>query len=113
MAKSRQDVRARVSRTAGRRRKRPIKKPTNRVETAFDDVRRLVRAAGDRLFSSFGRRAEGMKEVSGKKTAADRKRRGQQRQAAAKKAGAGRIRSGQQRQAAAKKAARKRRAKTS
>lgn len=44
--------------------------------------------------------------ASAKRTAADRKRSGQQRQAAAKKESAARIRSGQKRQAATKKEAR-------
>jgi hypothetical protein len=86
MAKSRQSLLARVTQTAGG----PRKKPTNRVERAFDDVKKLVSDA-----------------------AGTRKRTGRQRQAAAKQTGTARIRSGQQRQAAAKRAARGRRAKTS
>ncbi|HTT26934.1 MAG TPA: hypothetical protein VMG37_00880 [Solirubrobacteraceae bacterium] len=82
MAKSRQDLRARVSQAAGRRRK----KPTNRVESAFNDVAKLVRGVGTRLFDGSGKDADGTKQKSAKKTAADRKRTGQKRQAAAKKA---------------------------
>jgi hypothetical protein len=108
MAKSRQALRARVSQAAGRRRK----KPTSRVESAFNEVAKLVRGVGDRLFDESGKGADGTKRRSAKKTAADRKRRGQKRQAEAKKGGAARIRSGQRRQAAAKKAARKRGATT-
>ena len=109
MPKSRQGLRARVSQTTGRRRK----KPTNRVERAFEGVKQLVSDTGDRLFGRSGQAKGAKKRVSAKKTAATRKRSGQQRQAAAKKAGATRIRSGRQRQAAAKKAARTRGAKTS
>ena len=109
MAKSRLDLRARVSEATGRRRK----KPSNRVESAFNDVANLVRGAGDRLFGASGEGAGATKRGSSKKSATDRKRKGQQRQAAAKKRGAARIRSGQQRQAAAKKATRTRRAKSS
>jgi hypothetical protein len=109
MAKSRQGLRARVTQAAGRRRK----KPTGRVESAFNDVKKLVRDAGDGLFGSSGRGAGPNKRVSAKKTATDRKRSGHQRQAATKKIGTARIRSGQQRQAAAKKAVRTRRAKGS
>lgn len=109
MAKSRQDLRARVSQAASRRKK----KPTNRVESAFNDVAKLVRGVSDRLFDASGKGADATKQKSAKKTAADRKRRGQKRQAEAKKGGAARIRSGQRRQAAAKKSARKRGAKTS
>ncbi|HEY2655316.1 MAG TPA: hypothetical protein VGI55_05975 [Solirubrobacteraceae bacterium] len=109
MAKSRQDLRARVTRVPGRRRK----KPTSRVERASDKVKQLVRETGDRVFGAAGERADEANKSSAKKTAAERKRRGKQRQAEAKKAGAGRIRRGKQRQAGLKKAARKRRIKTS
>lgn len=109
MTKSRQHLRARVSHAAGRRRK----KPTNRVEGAFDDVKKVVRGIGDRLFDLSGRGTGATKKVSAKKTAADRKRRNQQRQAAAKKVGGSRIRGGKQRQGAVKKATRTRQAKTS
>ena len=108
MTKSRQDLCARVSQAAGRRKK----KPTSRVESAFNDVAKLVRGAGDRLFGDSDQGADATKRKSAKKTATDRKRGGQKRQAAAKKGGAARIRSGQRRQAAAKNAARKRGAKT-
>lgn len=109
MAKSRQDLRARVTRVPGRRRK----KPTSRVERAFDEVKQLVRETGDRVFGAAGGRVDETTKRSPKKTAGDRKRRGKQRQAEAKKAGASRIRSGKQRQAELKKTARKRRTKTS
>lgn len=98
MARSKQGLRARVSRATGRGRKQP----TSPVERAFEDVKQLVSGTADRFFSESGQ----------KKAGAGRTRTGRQRQAEAKKAGASRIRSGQQRQAAAKKAARKRGAKT-
>jgi hypothetical protein len=82
MARSRQGLRARVSQTTGRRRK----KPSSRVERAFDDLKQLVSETGDRLFSRTGQRKAAAKQRSAKKTAAIRKRGGQQRQAAAKKA---------------------------
>ncbi len=104
MAKSRQDLRARVTRVPGRRRK----KPTSRVERAFDEVKQLVRETGDRVFGAAGERADEANKRSAKKTAAERKRRGKQRHAESKKAGASRIRSGKQRQAKLKKASRKR-----
>lgn len=109
MAKSRQGLRVRVSQATGRR----GKKPTSRVERAFDDVKRLVSDTGDWLFSQSGQGKAATKQASTKKAGGGRIRSGQQRQAAAKKAGAARIRSGQQRQAATKKAARARGAKTS
>jgi hypothetical protein len=89
MAKSRQSLVVRVSRVTGGRHK----KPTSRVERAFEDLKRLVSDTAA--------------------TAADRKRTGRQRQAETKQAGATRIRSGRQRQATVKKAARKRGARTS
>jgi len=109
MARSKQGVRARMARATDRRRK----KPTSRVERAFDDVKQLVSDAGDLLFGQSGERKADGKQVSTRKVGAARIGSGKQRQTAAKKAGASRIRSGQKRQAAAKKAARKRGAKTS
>ena len=82
MAKSRQDVRARVSQATGRRRK----KPTNRVERAFDGVKQLVSNTGDRLFRRSGQRKAATKQASAKNTPATRKRSGQQRRAAKKAA---------------------------
>jgi hypothetical protein len=93
MAKTRQSLRARVSQATGRRRK----KPANPVERAFDDVKHLVSDTGDRLFRSNKGKAA-TKQASAKKTAASRKRSGQQRQAAAKKGSVNRI--GQRRAAA-------------
>lgn len=109
MAKTKQSLRARVTQTTGRRRK----KPTNPVQRAFDDVKELVSGTGDRLLSRSGKSKAASKQTSPTKTAAARKRSGQQRQAATKKAGASRIRRGRQQQAATKKAARTRGAKTS
>lgn len=99
MARSKQTLRARVSRAAGRGRKQP----SSPVERAFEEVKQLVSGTSDRFFGESGQK---------KKSGAGRTRSGRQRQAEAKKAGASRIRSGQQRQAAAKKAARKRGLKT-
>lgn len=109
MAKSKQSVRARVTRVTGRRRK----KPTNPVERAFEDVKQLVSDTGERILSRSGKSEGTTKQSSPTKAAATRKRGGQQRQAATKKAGAARIRKGQQRQAATKKGARARGVKTS
>ena len=106
--KTKQGVRARVSQATGRRRK----KPTNPVQRAFGDVKQLVSDTGDRLLSRSGKGKAKTKQASAKKTAATRKRSGQQKQAAAKKTAATRVRGGQQKQAAAKKAARTRGAKT-
>jgi hypothetical protein len=89
MAKSRQSLRARVTQATGRRRK----KPANPVQRAFDDVKQLVSGTGDRLFSRSGKGKAATKQASAKKTAASRKRSGQQRQAAAKKGAANRIQS--------------------
>lgn len=100
MARTKQGLRARVSRAAGRGRKQP----TNPVERAFEDVKQLVSDTTDRFFSQSGQKKAGASRT--------RTRSGQQRQAEAKKAGASRIRSGQKRQAAAKKAARRRGVKT-
>jgi hypothetical protein len=104
MAKSKVGLRARVSKATGRRRK----KASNPVQRAFGDVRQLVSDTGDRLFSRSERGKAATKQASAKKTAASRKRSGQQRQASAKKAGASRVRGGRQRQASAKKGARTR-----
>ncbi|HJS95193.1 MAG TPA: hypothetical protein VJ741_13100 [Solirubrobacteraceae bacterium] len=87
MAKSSQTLRARVSQVGGRRRK----KPTSPVQRAFDDVKQLVSDTGDRLFSRSGQGKAKAKQASAKKTAASRKRAGQQRQAAAKKGAVNRI----------------------
>lgn len=105
--KTKRSLRARATQAKGRRRK----KPTNRVERAFDGVRQLVSETGDRLLSR--QRKAGTKRGSVKKSGSARIRGGQQRQSSAKKAGSDRIRSGQKRQAAVKNAARKRRIKTS
>jgi hypothetical protein len=109
MAKSRQSLSARISHATGRRRK----KPTSRVERAFDEVKQLVSGTGGRLLGRSSQGKATTKQVSAKKSGAARIRSGQQRQAAAKKSGAARVRSGQQRQATTKKAARSRGAKTS
>ena len=101
MAKTKQGLRARVSQATGRRRKQP----TNPVERAFEEVKRLVSDTGDRVFSRSGQGKAATKQASAKKAAAGRKRAGQQRQATAKKAGASRIRSGRQRQQATRKKA--------
>jgi len=87
MAKSKQSLRVRVSQATGRRRKQP----TNAVQRAFDDVKQLVSDTGDRLFSRSGKGKAASKQGSAKKTAASRKRSGQQRQAAAKKGAVNRI----------------------
>lgn len=107
MAKTKQGLRARVTQATGRRRKKPV----DPVERAFEEVKRLVSDTGDRVLSRTGRGKTATKQASAKKTAASRKRAGQQRQAAAKKAGASRIRSGRQRQEATKKSTRGRSAK--
>jgi hypothetical protein len=104
MAKSKVGLRARVSQATGR----SPKKPTNRVQRAFGGVKQLVSDTGDRFFSRSGKGKAATKQASAKKTAATRKRSGQQRQAAAKKTAATRKRSGQQRQATTKKAVRTR-----
>ena len=87
MAKSTQSLRGRVSQATGPRRK----KPANPVQRAFDDVKQLVSGTGDRLFSRSGKGKAATKQASAKKTAASRKRSGQQRQAAAKKGAVNRI----------------------
>ena len=95
MARSSKRLSVRMSETTGRRRKKRArrKKPANRVERAFDEMKQLVGDACDRLLSA--------------------QRSGRRRQVATKQAGAKRIRGGKQRQAAAKQAARRRGAKTS
>ena len=108
MAKTKLTLRGRVSQATGRRQK---KKPANPVQRAFGDVKQLVSDTGDRFLSRSGKATT--KQASGKKTAASRKRSGQQKQAAAKKSAASRMRGGQQKQAATKKAARARGTKTS
>jgi hypothetical protein len=107
MPHSRQSLRARVSQSTGRRRK----KSTNPVERAFDGVRQLVSDTGDRVLGWAGQAKGKSSPTSAKKAAATRKLGGRQRQTDAKKLGATRVRSGRQRQAAAKKAVRTRRAK--
>ena len=87
MARSTQSLRARVSQATGRRRK----KPANPAQRAFEDVKRLVSETGGRLFSRSGKGKAATKQASAKKTAASRKRSGQQRQAAAKKGAVNRI----------------------
>ena len=109
MAKTKQSLRMRVTQATGRGRK----KPTNPVQRAYDDLKQLVSDTGGRIRGGSGKSQASSKKSSQTKTAAARKRAGQQRQAAAKKAGASRIRKGQQRQAANKKAARARGVKTS
>jgi len=104
MAKSKVGLRARVAQATGRRRK----KPTNPVQRAYGDVKQLVSDTGDRLFTRSGKGKATAKQASAKKSAAGRKRSGQQRQAEAKKTASSRIRRGQQRQAATKKATRTR-----
>ena len=96
MAKSKQGLRARVSQATSRRRK----KPANPLQRAFDNVKQLVSATGDRVFSRSGQRTATTKQASAKKTAAGRVRGGRERQAAAKKGAASRI---QQRRATPKK----------
>src|SRR5581483_5362374 len=109
MTKSRERLRARVSRATGRGRK----KPANPVERAFDDVRQLVSGTADRLFSQSDQGKAATKKRSVKKAGAGRIRSGRQRQAEAKKASAARLRGAQKRQAASKKAARRRGVNTS
>ncbi len=87
MAKSSQTLRARVTKTTGRGRK----KPASPVHRAFDDVKQLVSGTGDRLFSRSGKGKAASKQTSAKKTAASRKRAGQGKQAAAKKGAVMRI----------------------
>jgi hypothetical protein len=99
MARSRQSLRVRVSQATGRRRK----KPANPAQRAFDDVKQLVSDTGDRLFSRSGKGKA--KQASAKKTAASRKRSGQQRQAVAKRGAVNRI---QTRRATAKQGGRTR-----
>jgi len=70
MAKSRQDLRARVSQAAGRRRK----KPTNRVESAFNDVAKLVRGVGTRLFDGSGKDVDGTKPIASEQARNGRRR---------------------------------------
>jgi hypothetical protein len=86
MARSTRSLRARVSQATGRR-----KKPANPVQRAFDDVKQLVSDTGGRLFSRSGKGKAAAKQASAKKTAASRKRSGQQRQTAAKKGAVNRI----------------------